>query len=150
MLKVDYTNDVFEGNRKYQVTNNDDGTISLTDVTEYTKEGDTFGGDDINSTNKEVNRLSNGVAVTLSASEWSSSAPYSQTVGVSGLKSTDVVHVYPYTPHSLQASTVKTYRKMAGMITDAESANNQMTFYCSNKKPASNFQVWLEGVSSNG
>lgn len=150
MLKMNYTNDVFEGNRKYQITDNSDGTKSIEDVTVYTSEGDMFGADDINATNAEVNRLGNGVSVTLNASGWSSSAPYSQTVSVSGLKATDVVHVYPHTPHSLSASTVKTYRKMAGMITDAESATGQMTFYCSNKKPTSNFQVWLEGVSANG
>ena len=150
MLKTDYTNDVFEGNRKYQITDNTDGTKSIEDVTVYTSEGSMFGANDINDTNKEVNRLGNGVVVTLPASEWSSSAPYSQTVSVENLKATDVVHIYPYTPSTLPSETVKQYRKMAGMITDGESTDGSMTFYCGVKKPTADCQVYLEGVSANG
>ena len=150
MLKMNYTNDVFEGNRKYQITDNSDGTKSIEDVTVYTSEGDMFGADDINAINAEVNRLGNGVVVTLNASGWSSSAPYSQTVSVANLKATDVVHIYPYTPSTLESATVKQYRKMAGMITDGESAAGAMTFYCGVKKPTADFQVYLEGVSEDG
>lgn len=56
-LKTDFKNDIFEGNRKYQIIQNDDGTYSFIDVTEYTQEGDVFGANDINDTNSEVNRV---------------------------------------------------------------------------------------------
>lgn len=58
-LKTDYKNDVYLGNRKYTMVTNDDGTISLVDVTTYTEEGDDFGADDINTTNKAINGILN-------------------------------------------------------------------------------------------
>lgn len=61
MLKTDYKNDVLDtsvnDNRKYEMTNNSDGTISLTDVTVYSQEGSLLGANDINDTNTEVNKL---------------------------------------------------------------------------------------------
>lgn len=54
-LKTNYKEDVFVGNRKYQMTDNGDGTVSFTDVTAYSQVGDTFGASDINTTNGEIN-----------------------------------------------------------------------------------------------
>lgn len=54
-LKENFLNDIFEGNRKYQITKNEDGTYTILDVTEYTQEGDLFGAGDINATNAAVN-----------------------------------------------------------------------------------------------
>lgn len=58
-LKTDYKDDVLDTTqntkRKYQMINNDDGTVSFEDVTEYLQQGDSFGADDINDTNEEVN-----------------------------------------------------------------------------------------------
>lgn len=55
-LKTDYKDAMFQGNRKYQMIQNDDGTVSFEDVTEYTQEGDSFGAKDINDTNIELNK----------------------------------------------------------------------------------------------
>lgn len=57
-LKTDYKDDVFSGNRKYQKTDNPDGTISLVEKTAYSQKGDTFSAADINEINKAVNGLS--------------------------------------------------------------------------------------------
>lgn len=57
-LKTDYKDDVFSGNRKYQKTDNSDGTISLVDKTAYSQKGDTFSAADINAINAAVNGLS--------------------------------------------------------------------------------------------
>lgn len=75
-LKIDYKNDVFSGNRKYNLINNTDSTISLEDVTSYDTEGDMFGADDINKTNSAINNLSDYVTaispkVTIKAKEGS-------------------------------------------------------------------------------
>ena len=53
-LKTDYKDAMFPNRRKYQMIQNDDGTVSFEDVTEYTQEGDSFGAKDINETNTEV------------------------------------------------------------------------------------------------
>lgn len=57
-LKTDYKNYVLPDGttlKKYQMINNEDGTVSFKDVTNYTQQGDRFGADDINATNAEVN-----------------------------------------------------------------------------------------------
>ena len=60
-LKENYKDDILDTSqnvkRKYQMENNGDGTVSFTDVTEYTQQGDSFGSGDINATNSKVNTL---------------------------------------------------------------------------------------------
>jgi len=147
VLKTDYQDDMFAGSRKYSMVTNEDKTISLIDMTEYTQEGDQFGSNDINTTNREVNRLGNMVPVTLSVSGWSSAVPYSQRVAVTGIKGADVVKVFPYTPKELAGDAVKLRRKLTGMLTDVESEDGYAVFYCGEKKPTADFVVMLEGVS---
>ena len=55
-LKTDYKDAMFQGSRKYRMVQNDNGTVSFEDVTEYTQEGDSFGAKDINDTNTEVEK----------------------------------------------------------------------------------------------
>lgn len=61
-LKTDYQNDKFSGKRKYQIVQNNDGTMSLDDVTQYIVVGDIFNADDINATNRAVNETVDGFA----------------------------------------------------------------------------------------
>lgn len=60
-LKTDYKNDVLDTSkntkRKYQQTTNDDGTVSLDDVTVYSQEGSLLGAGDMNATNQAVNNI---------------------------------------------------------------------------------------------
>ena len=71
MLKTDYKDAMYDGARKYKITSNADGTSGITDETVYTQEGDPFGANDINSTNKASNRINGEPAnVTLTASGW--------------------------------------------------------------------------------
>ena len=43
MLKTDYKDDLFEGERKYNMTTDTEGKTTLKDVTEYTQKGTSFG-----------------------------------------------------------------------------------------------------------
>lgn len=58
-LKTNYVDDVLDTTknqlRKYQQIQNDDGTVSFVDVTEYTQVGTSFGARDINDTNAAIN-----------------------------------------------------------------------------------------------
>ena len=58
-LKTNYVDDVLDTTknqlRKYQQIQNDDGTVSFVDVTEYTQLGTSFGAKDINDTNAAIN-----------------------------------------------------------------------------------------------
>ena len=58
-LKTDYQDYTFTGNKKFNLINNSDGTVSLEDMTEYSVEGDEFGANDINATNQRVNEMNN-------------------------------------------------------------------------------------------
>ena len=64
-LKTDYKDDVLDTTqntkRKYQMIDNGDGTVSFEDVTEYIQQGDSFGANDINDTNEEVNALESDI-----------------------------------------------------------------------------------------
>lgn len=54
-LPTNYKEDIFQGNRKYQIVENGDGTVSFIDVTEYSQEGDTFGAAQINEIDTKLN-----------------------------------------------------------------------------------------------
>jgi len=56
-LKTDFKNDIFEGNRKYKISTDASGQSEIVEVTDFTQEGDAFGADEINTTNKAVNDL---------------------------------------------------------------------------------------------
>jgi len=54
-LRTDYKDDVFSGARKYTMVNNQDGTVSFIDETQYTQVGDTYGAAEINEQNQTIN-----------------------------------------------------------------------------------------------
>ena len=104
-LKTDYKDYQFqEGQtlRKYQEISNEDGTISLRDVTSYQQEGDRFSASDINSTNTKVNELDQDVSglqtdvsglqeshvITLDTTWTSEGNYYTQTVTLNGVANT--------------------------------------------------------------
>lgn len=66
-LKTNYKDDVLDTTqntkRKYQMIDNGDGTVSFEDVTEYLQQGDSFGANDINDTNEEVNIINDNLAL---------------------------------------------------------------------------------------
>lgn len=61
-LKENYVDDILDTSknqrRKYQQVNNDDGTISLIDVTDYEQVGSEFLASDMNAITHSVNELS--------------------------------------------------------------------------------------------
>ena len=66
-LKTNYVDDVLDSSknqlRKYQQIQNDDGTVSFVDVTEYSTTGTSFGAKDINDTNAAVNELNESLGM---------------------------------------------------------------------------------------
>lgn len=89
-LKTNYVDDVLDTTknqlRKYQQIQNDDGTVSFVDVTEYTQVGTSFGAKDINDTNAAINdvngKLLNITKVKVSFTKSSDGA----TVLIDGIK----------------------------------------------------------------
>lgn len=73
-LPTDYQDDVLDlsqnTNRKYEVVNNPDGTISLIDRTVYIQQGSQLGAQDVNNQNEEITNLTQkieGVSIHSSA-----------------------------------------------------------------------------------
>lgn len=148
MLKIDYRDDEFDGNRKYKITDAGEGLSSIEDKTTYLQEGDMFGAEDINATNKAVNLLNHTTEVILKASGWTgSTAPYTQTVNVSGATADmEAILVNALSPGA-NLDTQRNYVKAFGIISSgtAELGNGTATFKVY-KKPATDCTVGLKGV----
>lgn len=152
-LKTDYKNDKFVGVRKYKLSNNADNTISLQDVTQYEQEGDVFSADDINSTNHAINEattsinaIKKSIDVTLKASSWSSSSPYSQIISVSGITSASVPIPGLKYPSSYTKQKKNEIDRCTNMITDIETQNGTVVFKCQFDKPTTDLIITLKGV----
>lgn len=75
------------------------------------------------------------VEITLYASRWvGSSAPYSQTVSVPGLKSTDIIRVMSAVTSSTPLSSIDTWEKMASMVKFGVAQNGTGDFLLSKKE----------------
>lgn len=85
--------------------------------------------------------------VTIPASAWSASAPYSQKVVVPSIKATDSVSMGKAHTKDSSATDIETFDEMAGLITSAEVMDGYVTFYCAAEKPSKDFKVKLKGVS---
>ena len=77
---------------------------------------------------------------TLSASGWSSSAPYTQTVSISGIQSSDFPVVDIILSDQSQASSIK---DAWGNVDKIESGNGSITAYCYDSKPSSDIPIQL-------
>lgn len=154
-LKTDYKADVFEGNRKYQISQDGEGKSEILDVTTYSQEGDVFGPGDINATNRAVNALRNDKQITIPAFT-QSDAPYTADIKVQHLKTTDAIELYAGLIKSdselsvaQKAEKIKIRRKYLNMIDDAEcNTDGILTVTSYSKKPAAEFAVWLRGCSA--
>lgn len=95
-LKTNYVDDVLDTTknqlRKYQQIQNDDGTVSFVDVTEYTQVGTSFGAKDINDTNAAINDVNGKLGNLLTATI--PSGDTSATITDSKIKSTSIIDIY--------------------------------------------------------
>ena len=68
-LKTDYKDDILVSGqqRKYNLIENSDGTVSLVDVSSYAQYGDTLKAEDFNATNAAVNALNGKTLSSVSA-----------------------------------------------------------------------------------
>lgn len=148
MLKTDYKDAMYDGQRRYRLLANEDGTYSLPDETTYTQKGDMFGGNDINNTNKSINRINHVTPVTLAAADWIGDVvPYTQTVTVTeataDLEPILVSSMAVDAPLDIQ----KAYIKAFGIISSGTAvlSDGAATFKVY-KKPDTDCIIGLKGV----
>ena len=82
------------------------------------------------------------LTVTVPASGWSASAPYTQTVSVEGIRAEDAPHVSPVYSDTLETALVQ--KEAWEMVSRAKSTDNAITFYCFEDKPTTNIPVQIE------
>lgn len=79
---------------------------------------------------------------TLSSSSWSSSAPYSQTISITGMAETDTPHVSPVYSDTL--ATAKNQKTAWEAVSKAVAAAGSITFYCFEDKPTTDIPIQVE------
>lgn len=80
--------------------------------------------------------------LTIPASGWSSTAPYTQTVSVEGVNAEDVPHVSPVYSDDLTSALAQ--KEAWGMVSRAKTVANAITFYCFEDKPSADIPVQIE------
>ena len=84
------------------------------------------------------------VEVSLPASGWSTTFPFSQTVTVEGFSDSDEPVMTMLIPDTASADEVKAYKKAFGLIFAGTVDSTGATFYAS-KKPETDITVGLKG-----
>lgn len=147
MLRTDYKDDVFEGNRQYKITTT--GSKSeIEEVTEMKQEGDVFGSSELNAICAEVNRHVHVTTITLSKSGWTgTAAPYTQTVNVEGVTADMEPLLVRALADGATEATQKAYDKAYNIIVagTGSTADGKVTFKIY-KKPEIDITVGLRGV----
>ncbi len=147
-MKTGWKDDIFEGKRKFILIQNEDHTVSLEDVTEYTQKGDAFGAMELDAIGEEFNRAKETVLVTLTVSGWTgTAAPYIQTVSVSDAKESMEPILVSALEDGASEAVQKAYSKAFGIVSSgtASVGDGTATFKVY-KKPVTDIVVGLKGV----
>lgn len=153
-LKSDYKDDMYEGSRRWRITQNEDGTSTITDATVYTQKGDKFGQNDINAMTGAINGLKNDKVITVPLFP-QNQPPFSADLAVEHLKTTDAIELCAgLHPGDVglsaaeKAAKLKMRRKSLSMIDDAIcNTDGTLSFFAYSKKPDTVFALWLRGCS---
>lgn len=150
-LKTNYKNDKFSGPRKYQLVENEDGTVSLNDVTQYLEVGDIFNSDDINATNQAVNastyeieQINSIKDITVPASGWTSRIPYMQTISVPGIKEGRPIISQHYIG-AVNTDSINRQDEAAACVEIIDVQDGKIVLYCYNERPESDFGISIKG-----
>ena len=144
-LKTNYKDDVLDTSknekRKFRMIQNDDGTVSFDDATEYTQQGDAFGAADINATNAKINEQTQSLTKIHEGKEpakkvygsWNSERSNEVTIDTSGFRNGVYIIFNTYTDvKPLVEFIVKTNGKIATTNISMDSSINgdKITYAC--------------------
>jgi len=98
----------------------------------------------------KINELLNAITTvrtaTFTATGWTSTLPYMQTVNVAGVTASDRSVIGIYIPDGTSAENTKLKEKAFNRVTKVIAGDGTMTAYCYAKKPAVEFQIQVKGV----
>lgn len=123
------------------VTVDPSGTASVQDISNLQNQ--------INVIQQEIGQLENVMTITLPASGWSSSFPYTQTVSVQGFEDNDRPVLSMAIEQTSTADEIKAYKKAYGYIYYGSVSSNAVTIYATNK-PTIDIKVTLSGYMGSG
>lgn len=103
---------------------------------------DTAVSDAIGTVKKYSDAKHTHATTTLSASGWSSTAPYTLSVLVSGVQATDSPHVSPV--YDTDLDTALAQQEAWGMVSKAVAGSGSITFTCFEDKPSVDIPVQVE------
>ena len=81
-------------------------------------------------------------SVNVSSSGWSSSIPYTATLSIPGVRSSDVIHATP--AYSLTRDTRIAQRAAWSCVTFIQANNGSITLYCDDTRPTTDIPVTIE------
>ena len=79
---------------------------------------------------------------TITTNDWSSAAPYTQTIGISGILATDMPHISPVYSDTL--ATALAQKEAWSLVCKAVTANGSITFTCFEEKPVTAIPIQVE------
>lgn len=93
-----------------------------------------------------IDGLNDVKTVTLPASGWSDTAPYTQLVAVEGITADDVPEVYLYYPDTINETNAEAYVEAYGYINKVDTQENAINVTAFYEKPAVDITIALKGV----
>ena len=96
---------------------------------------------------QRVENLERVILVTFLTASWSASAPYTQTVSISGITAADQPVLVRHLDSAATEATAKAYNKAFGILSSGSGTTGAgtVTWKCY-KKPATDITVGLKGV----
>lgn len=146
-LKTNYKDDVFEGNRKYTLTQGGDGKYEIIDGTHYTVQGDLFGANDINATNSAINAINDVKEVWMRVNDFTPNRPYTLRIDVPVMKVTDrpeVSHII--IDGATDPNVIKGAWKSYSCIDRVITYNGYIEVQCFRKRPGQDILLGIKGV----
>lgn len=110
------------------------------DVVTVNVNADTLGGKTVHDFAQAPLRKS----ITILASGWSDSAPYTQTVSVEDITVNDAPHISPI--YSDDLAIAISQKEAWGMVSRAKTDDNAITFICFEDKPTADIDVQIEVI----
>ena len=116
----------------------DEGTIS--------EAGTAFSATNMNGLEARIAQTTRNIEKTLSVSQWSGEAPFTQSLVVEEMKETDVPIICKGTPLEKSSEKYKELTKNFAMIDEATVTEGQIEFKCYSKKPTADIPIIIRSL----
>ncbi|WP_448973321.1 hypothetical protein [Oribacterium sp.] len=103
--------------------------------------------EEVKTDNERLMKTFNEVIVTIPASGWTNTAPYSNKVTVAGVTNEDDIVLGKATDKNSTAEQVELWGELSSLISSAVVGTGYITFYSATERPTQDFKVKLKGVS---